>query len=141
MAAGRILALQEPNREQVYSTGIETSKFHRKELVRIRVVICHTSAYIGASVQPTSKAGFLVQQRSNMMARILPMCELCRRVYDDKHPIGEKPWIEVQRYLSRYILRASEVEFSSAYCSDCQDSCRLLTTYGNHPDIAPYRLP
>ncbi len=66
------------------------------------------------------------------MARVIPMCELCRRVYDDKHNIGERSWIEVQRYLSRHILAASEVEFSSAYCGDCQDSCRLLITYGNH---------
>jgi hypothetical protein len=70
---------------------------------------------------------------SNLMARIIPMCELCRRVYDDNRYLGERPWVEVQRYLSRHILPASEVEFSSAYCSDCQDSYRLLVTYGNLP--------
>ncbi|MEX5216895.1 MAG: hypothetical protein AB7G68_16755 [Nitrospiraceae bacterium] len=66
------------------------------------------------------------------MARIIPMCELCRRVYDHQQHTGGMPWIEVQRYLSRHILTASEVEFSSAYCSDCQNSYRLLSTYGNH---------
>ncbi|HET6673987.1 MAG TPA: hypothetical protein VFG71_01545 [Nitrospiraceae bacterium] len=65
------------------------------------------------------------------MARILPMCELCRRVYDNQRKLGEVPWIEVQRYLSRHVLAASDVEFSSAYCSDCQNSYRLLSTYGN----------
>ncbi len=66
------------------------------------------------------------------MARIIPMCELCRRVYDNQQRMGEMPWIEVQRYLSRHILAASEVEFSSAYCNDCQNSYRVLSTYGNH---------
>jgi hypothetical protein len=73
------------------------------------------------------------------MARTIPMCELCRRVYDDRHQTGESPWIEVQRYLSRHILPATELDFSSSYCSDCQNSCRLLATYGRQPDVAPYR--
>lgn len=73
------------------------------------------------------------------MARTIPMCELCRRVYDDGHQVGESSWIEVQRYLSRHILPATELEFLSSYCNDCQNSCRLLTTYGRQPDIAPYR--
>jgi hypothetical protein len=72
------------------------------------------------------------------MARTIPMCELCRRVYDDQHQIGENSWIEVHRYLTRHGVAASELEFSSSYCSDCQNSCRLLTTYGKQPDISPY---
>jgi hypothetical protein len=62
-------------------------------------------------------------------------------VYDAQHQAGERSWIEVQRYLGRYILAASEVEFSSAYCNDCQDSYRLLTTYGSPPDIPRYEVP
>lgn len=64
------------------------------------------------------------------MARVIPLCEVCRRVYDDTQHGGGLSWIEVHHYLSRYVLPASEVEFSSAYCGDCQQSYRLLTTYG-----------
>jgi hypothetical protein len=63
--------------------------------------------------------------------RIIPMCELCRRVYDHRTDTGQtSTWTQLQAYVTHHRLHARQVAFSPAYCNDCQDGYILAATYG-----------
>lgn len=65
--------------------------------------------------------------------RIVPMCELCRRVYDPgMDSVQASVWTQLQTYVTRHRLHAKQVVFSSCYCHDCQTGYALATTYGGH---------
>ena len=63
--------------------------------------------------------------------RIVPMCELCRRVYDHSTDSDHTSvWTQLQAYVTRHRLHAKQVVFSPSYCNDCQDGYTLAATYG-----------
>jgi hypothetical protein len=63
--------------------------------------------------------------------RIIPMCELCRRVYDHRTDTGQtSTWTQLQTYVTHHRLHAKQVAFSPAYCNDCQHGSSLAATYG-----------
>lgn len=63
--------------------------------------------------------------------RIVPMCELCRRVYDHRTDTGQaSTWTQLQTYVIHHRLHARQVAFSSSYCSDCRNGYALAATYG-----------
>jgi len=65
--------------------------------------------------------------------RIVPMCELCRRVYDHRTDTGQmSTWTQLQAYVTHHRLHAKQVEFSPSYCNDCQHGYSLVATYGRH---------
>lgn len=68
---------------------------------------------------------------SNAATRIIPMCELCRRVYDHRTDALEASvWTQFQTYVTRHRLHAGQVAFSPSYCSDCRDGHALAAAYG-----------
>lgn len=68
---------------------------------------------------------------SDTTTRTVPMCELCRRVYDHSTDSGRTSvWTQLQTYVIRHRLQAKQVAFSHAYCDDCQHGYTLATTYG-----------
>ncbi len=68
---------------------------------------------------------------SDAATRIIPMCELCRRVYDHRTDALEASvWTQFQTYVTRHRLHARQVAFSPSYCSDCQDGHALAAAYG-----------
>lgn len=65
------------------------------------------------------------------MVRVVPMCELCRRVHDDGASArGATAWMDVPSYLTRHVLPLSQIQFSSDYCSECRLSYDILKSYG-----------
>jgi hypothetical protein len=65
------------------------------------------------------------------MVRVIPMCELCRRVRDDRSAMrGAASWVDFPSYLARHVVPPSQVQFSSDCCSDCRWSYDILKTYG-----------
>ena len=63
--------------------------------------------------------------------RIIPMCELCRRVYDHRTNSGEtSAWTQLQTYVTWHKLHPKQVTFSDSYCDDCQHGYALAATYG-----------
>jgi len=65
--------------------------------------------------------------------RIVPMCELCRRVYDHSTDSGHTSvWTQLQAYVTRHRLHAKQVVFSPSYCTDCRNGYALAATYGRH---------
>lgn len=66
------------------------------------------------------------------MVRVVPMCELCRRVRDDGFPVrGTHGWVDFPSYLARHVVAPSQVRFSRNYCSECRSSYDILRTYGD----------
>lgn len=62
--------------------------------------------------------------------RIVPMCELCRRVYDHRTDNGQtSTWTQLQTYVTQHRLQAKQVLFSPSYCNDCQHGYSLAATY------------
>lgn len=69
---------------------------------------------------------------SDAATRIIPMCELCRRVYDHRTDALEASvWTQFQTYVTRHRLHARQVAFSPSYCSDCRDGHALAAAYGS----------
>ncbi len=65
------------------------------------------------------------------MVRVVPMCELCRRVRDEgASPWGTTSWVDFPSYLARHVVPPSLVRFSRDYCSECRLSYDILKTYG-----------
>jgi len=65
------------------------------------------------------------------MVRVVPMCELCRRVRDDGSTcMGANSWVDFPSYLARHVVSPSLVRFSRNYCSECRLSYDILKTYG-----------
>ena len=65
------------------------------------------------------------------MVRVVPMCELCRRVCDDGLSIrGTNSWVDFPSYLARHVVSPSQVRFSRNYCSECRLSYEILKSYG-----------
>ncbi len=65
------------------------------------------------------------------MVRVVPMCELCRRVRDDGSATrGTNGWIDFPSYLARHVVSPSQVRFSKNCCSECRLSYDILKTYG-----------
>lgn len=65
------------------------------------------------------------------MVRVVPMCELCRRVRDDGFSArGAHCWVDFPSYLARHVVAPSQVRFSRNYCSECRLSFDILKTYG-----------
>ncbi len=65
------------------------------------------------------------------MVRVVPMCELCRRVRDDGFPArGTHCWVDFPSYLARHVVTPSQVRFSRNYCGECRLSYEILKTYG-----------
>lgn len=63
--------------------------------------------------------------------RIIPMCELCRRVYDHEVDSAQtSAWTHLQAYVTRHDLHPKLVVFSSSYCHDCRNGYALAATYG-----------
>lgn len=65
--------------------------------------------------------------------RVIPMCELCRRVYD--HPEGSgqtSRWTQLHAYVTRHNLHSRQILFSHSYCDDCQQGYTLAAAYGQH---------
>jgi len=63
--------------------------------------------------------------------RIVPMCELCRRVYDHSTDAGHTSlWTQLQAYVTRHNLHAKQVVFAQSHCEDCRDGYALGATYG-----------
>jgi hypothetical protein len=69
---------------------------------------------------------------SESTPKIIPMCELCRRVYD--HPtdaLEANAWTHLQTYVTRHRLQARHIAFSPSYCHDCLNGYALAATYGH----------
>lgn len=65
------------------------------------------------------------------MVRVVPMCDLCRRVRDDVFSArGTHCWVDFPSYLARHVVAPSQVRFSRNYCSECRLSYDILRTYG-----------
>ncbi len=63
--------------------------------------------------------------------RVIPMCELCRRVYDHGTDAAQASgWTQLQAYVIRHRLHAKQVVFSPSYCIDCRNGYTLAATYG-----------
>lgn len=64
-------------------------------------------------------------------ARVVPMCELCRRVYDHGHDSGHASvWMQLQSYVTQHHLHSKQIVFSHSYCDDCRNGFALAATYG-----------
>ncbi|ULA64840.1 MAG: hypothetical protein LZF86_190133 [Nitrospira sp.] len=67
------------------------------------------------------------------LVRIVPMCELCRRVYDHGTDSGRAcVWTQLHGYVARHRLHPQQVVFSPSYCTACKTGYALATTYGRH---------
>lgn len=68
---------------------------------------------------------------SDTTSRIIPMCELCRRVYDHRSHTGEtSTWTQLQTYVTWHQLQPRQVTFSHSYCDDCRNGYALAAAYG-----------
>ena len=71
------------------------------------------------------------RKRRPTMVRVVPMCELCRRVRDEGASTwGTNSWVDFPSYLARHVVPPSQVRFSRDYCSECRLSYDILKTYG-----------
>ena len=65
------------------------------------------------------------------MVRVIPMCELCRRVHDNDVSVkGATVWMDFPSYLTRHVVPPSHIQFSNDYSSDCRRSYDILKGYG-----------
>lgn len=63
--------------------------------------------------------------------RIVPMCELCRRVYDrSADSTRASVWTQFQAYVTRHRLQPKQVMFSDSYCDDCRNGYAFAASYG-----------
>lgn len=59
--------------------------------------------------------------------RLVVMCCLCEKVYDDvENEAGKERWKERKWYLARHMLRPADIRFSHSYCPDCLESYRAF---------------
>ncbi|HEU4684571.1 MAG TPA: hypothetical protein VFS39_08740 [Nitrospira sp.] len=59
------------------------------------------------------------------MSQELAICSLCRRVQGP-----DAQWSDLGTYMERCSVPPSAIIFSPGYCPDCDESYRLLMTYG-----------
>ena len=65
------------------------------------------------------------------LKRIVPLCELCRRVHDFGEGNRAKvAWTNLQAYITRYQLCSDQLVFAQSYCDDCRTGHRLAAMYG-----------
>ena len=65
------------------------------------------------------------------MVRVVPMCELCRRVRDEGYSArGANCWVDFPSYLARHVVSPAQVRFSRNYCSECRLSYDIFKAYG-----------
>ncbi len=67
--------------------------------------------------------------------RIVPMCDLCRRVYDaariDQPTTAwqASAWMDLRTFFKGRAIHHAQMAFARTYCDDCRRSCDLITRY------------
>lgn len=59
--------------------------------------------------------------------RLVVMCCLCEKVYDDmEKEVGKVRWKEQSWFMNKYQLKRADIQVSHGYCSDCLRSYRTF---------------
>lgn len=77
--------------------------------------------------------------REQDLDRIVPLCDLCRRVYDapssDEPGAGwqESAWTDLHSFFKGLVIHQAQILFARTYCDDCRRSYELAVRYGMLP--------
>jgi hypothetical protein len=59
--------------------------------------------------------------------RLVVMCCLCEKVYDDmEREVGKARWKEQNWFMAKYQLKRAGIRMSHSYCPDCLQSYRTF---------------
>ena len=63
--------------------------------------------------------------------RIVPLCDLCRRVRDSGHDdYPSQAWVPLQTFFRERTIHQARIVFARTYCDDCRRSYDLAVQYG-----------
>jgi hypothetical protein len=66
-------------------------------------------------------------QLKGQVMRLVVMCCLCEKVYDDmEKEVGKVRWKDQNWFMARYQLKRAEIQVTHGYCSDCLRSYRTF---------------
>ena len=59
--------------------------------------------------------------------RLVVMCCLCEKVYDDmEKEVGKTRWKDQNWFMAKYQLKRAEIRVTHGYCPDCLQSYRTF---------------
>ena len=67
--------------------------------------------------------------------RIVPLCDLCRRVYDASPAWSpgaqwtSSDWTDLRTFFKGRVIQHAQILFARTYCDECRQSCDLAAQY------------